>query len=550
MAVIITTSADTSGAERDLAAFEQKWVASLKAAGEKGGEGLAEGVEDGLDEIDDAAEKTGKNVEGSLTKAVRGMMTFKRAVGFGKEALGALAEHSASLSDALDRVDKAWGHLLDAIANSAVGEILGVAADALGTVADKAADIIDLLPDFGGGLRDVGAYFGIVSSSADVFNAKQAELLVAMEANKDKIQEVMKGAEVALANFLASPAVESYLDFLDMLSPGSKEAALAATTPKITLDVPAPDFGDNQPKGGKGKTKADRINEETAAIEEAIQLRKEAADLWRSEQKEEGGLLDVDDAPQGPSADMASKLGVGEINVEAYKGAQDYLTQIAQDAAAQRRQIEQEHSAAVAKMWQDSIGALGNTLATGFGGAVGDAFGTLFDNISEGQRLFANVGAGLQKATAAFLKSTGKQMIASGVADELKGTAMTILADPMGPPLVSLGLAEIGTGLAMGGVGGFLGRGKGGGGASHGGGGGGSSGGGGEGNSLGRGSQGTVTLPTVNINVYSGGAPGSTTLNLGDAKGIPEHTQIQIAKELERMLIRGRVYHRGTQYPF
>lgn len=107
----------------------------------------------------------------------------------------------------------------------------------------------------------------------------------------------------------------------------------------------------------------------------------------------------------------------------------------------------------------DTFANVANSGVQAFSSAVGDSFGQMFENIQQGERLFAGVGKTFAKAASEFLKSTGTQMIADGVFNVLKGTAMTILGNPgQGAPLIALGGIEIATGAAMGGVGALAGR--------------------------------------------------------------------------------------------
>jgi hypothetical protein len=131
---------------------------------------------------------------------------------------------------------------------------------------------------------------------------------------------------------------------------------------------------------------------------------------------------------------------------------------------------ELENSIVLLGGMRDAADDLGAALLDGIGNTAAEAFGVMFDNISEGEKLFAGMGQSLRKSTSDMLKSLGKELIADGTKNILVGTGTSLLGLPNGPALIALGGTEIASGAAMGATGGFLGKGMGGKGAAGGGG--------------------------------------------------------------------------------
>jgi hypothetical protein len=325
---------------------------------------------------------------------------------------------------------------------------------------DAVVDVADLTEKgamLGGAFGPWGALLGAAGGAAA---GLAIEIKEARE-ETDKFLGSVLGLETKSKLFAAMLKLQQDEDAKKSKAAADAIAALGGALGGI-VDV-AGGYGAAIGSIGEGTKGAGRSAREAAKDFEA--LNRELGEMMRSNMG--ASLAGMGDANTRRAAIEAEQQGALATHNELMRQAAEFELPFPEASAFNS---ELENSIVLLGGMRDAADDLGAALLDGIGNTAAEAFGVMFDNISEGEKLFAGMGQSLRKSTSDMLKSLGKELIADGTKNILVGTGTSLLGLPNGPALIALGGTEIASGAAMGATGGFLGKGMGGKGAAGGGG--------------------------------------------------------------------------------
>lgn len=397
----------------------------------------------------------------------------------GQDALHAQGSKLHSNLEAIDR------------AGREAGKGLGAMSFALGGVAGGGKEVANVLGDLAG-LITAGPFAIAVTAGAAAVTAFAGDFLKIREASKQAVEDASKHLEDLKTDI-------KDLDFeLQAMASGTtieiaKQRAAAAKAEAEARDAI------EAAGGAKAFQQMARIEERAGEVPQRFKELYDAAILATATYAKEQEKLQklvmneqfkkfLDDEKE--AAKSAAALGKikpldndtlygGSVLPEALKAMEqqaDYVAELDDKSAAHHREAvllrvkadvaayqaevkakeeaDKEIAASdkklndeLAKNTDEQMKLLENAYGAGLeavlGGAANSFFGFL-EATKEGQKNAA------QAAAAAFLKSTGQQLVGLGIKNILEGGALTFAGNPAGAAIAGIGAAEIAAGAAMG----------------------------------------------------------------------------------------------------